>query len=222
VREVERSAPSVEEALEAALSELGISEQEAVVEILQEPRGGFLGVGAQEATVRVRAKAEPGLEEEPAEEALEEQGDIAADFLEELLERMGVPATVELSIEGQAAYLEVAPSENEDVGLLIGRRGQTLEALQELARTLVSRRTGERCRVVVDVEGYRRRRRSRLASQAREVAQRVKRTGREEELEPMTPFERKIVHDAIAGLGGVETVSRGEDPERRVVVRPRR
>jgi len=221
VREIERSAPSVEEALEAALSELGISEQEAVVEIVQEPRGGFLGVGAQEAVVRVRAKGGPP-EEEPAEEALEDQGDIAAEFLEELLERMGVPATVELSIQEQAAYLDVTPSEDEDVGLLIGRRGQTLEALQELARTVVSRRTGERCRVVVDVEGYRRRRRSRLASQAREVAQRVKRTGREEELEPMTAFERKIVHDAIAALGGVETVSRGEDPERRVVVRPGR
>jgi len=75
---------------------------------------------------------------------------------------------------------------------------------------------------VVDVEGYRRRQRSRLVAHARDVAQRVKRTGREDELEPMTAFERKIVHDAVATVVGVETISRGEDPERRVVVRPKR
>ena len=222
VREVERSAPSVEEAVEAALLELGISEQEAVVDVVQEPRGGFLGVGSQEAVVRVRAQPEREAEEEPAEETLEEQGDLAADFVEELLERMGVPASVELSLEERTMYVEITPAGDDDVGLLIGRRGQTLEAVQELARTLVSRRTGERCRVVVDVEGYRRRQRSRLVAHARDVAQRVKRTGREDELEPMTAFERKIVHDAVATVVGVETISRGEDPERRVVVRPKR
>jgi len=133
-----------------------------------------------------------------------------------------VPASVELSLEERTMYVEITPAGDDDVGLLIGRRGQTLEAVQELARTLVSRRTGERCRVVVDVEGYRRRQRSRLVAHARDVAQRVKRTGREDELEPMTAFERKIVHDAVATVVGVETISRGEDPERRVVVRPKR
>jgi spoIIIJ-associated protein len=111
--------------------------------------------------------------------------------------------------------------DDEDMGLLIGRHGQTLDALQELTRIVVAHRTGERCRVIVDVEDYRKRRRSRLVSRTREIAARVARTGREEELEPMTAYERKIVHDAVAEVAGAESSSTGEDPERRVVIRPR-
>jgi spoIIIJ-associated protein len=107
----------------------------------------------------------------------------------------------------------------EEMGLLIGRHGQTLDALQELVRGAVQRRTGDRCRVIVDVEDYRKRRRAQLASRAKEVARRVRRTGRQEVLEPMNPYERKIVHDAAAAVGGVDTVSEGEEPERRVVIR---
>ena len=220
MREVERSAPSVEEALEGALGELGVSEQEVDVAILQEPRGGFLGVGAQDAVVRVSLKSGPA-DEGLDDEALETQGDVVADFLEELLERMGIPAAVETELAERTMYVNLVPTEDDDVGLLIGRHGQALESLQEITRTLVGRRTGERCRVVVDVEDYRKRQHSRLAAQARDVAKRVKRSGREQELEPMTAFERKIVHDAVADVDGVESLSRGEDPERRVVVRPK-
>ncbi|HXF36966.1 MAG TPA: RNA-binding cell elongation regulator Jag/EloR [Actinomycetota bacterium] len=217
--EIERSGASVEEAVEAALAELGVSEQEAEIEVLQEPRGGFLGLGSQQAVVRVRVRR---ATEELDEEALEEQGELAADFLEELLQRMGIEAAVEPTLEGATMYVDLLEGGDDDTAILIGRHGQTLEALQELTRTVVARRTGERARVVVDVEGYRRRRRDRLAARAREVARRVKRTGREEELEPMNPFERKIVHDAVAEVNGVTTASRGEEPERRVVIRPRR
>ncbi|MEW6059614.1 MAG: RNA-binding cell elongation regulator Jag/EloR [Actinomycetota bacterium] len=220
-REVERSGPSVEEALEAALKELGASEQEVQVRIVQEARSGFLGVGSQQAVVRVRLKA-PGPE--ASEEGLAEQGEIAAEFLDGLLARMGVPATIEPELEGGAMYVDIlgAEPEGEDMGLLIGRYGQTLEALQELTRVAVGRRLGVRCRVVVDVEDYKKRQRSRLAAKAREVAMRVAKTGREEELEPMNPYERKIVHDAVSEVAGVESTSRGEDPGRRVVVRRRR
>jgi len=221
VREVERSAPSVEEAVEAALGELGVSEQEVRIEIVQEPRGGFLGMGAQEAIVRVRLKSELG---EVSEEDLEEQGELAVEFVEGLLERMGITAGVEPNLEGMTMYVDIAGSrpDDEDMGLLIGRHGQTLEAIQELTRVAVGRRLGVRCRVIVDVEDYRKRQRSRLASRARDVAKRVQRTGREEALEPMNPYERKVVHDAVAAVGGVESTSVGEDPERRVVIRPRR
>ncbi len=218
--EIQTSAPSVEEAVEAALAELGVSEQEVDVRIVQEPRAGFLGMGGQEAVVLVRVKPR---RHDLSEDELEEQGETAADFVEGLLSRMGISAGVETAIEEGTMYVDIlgeGPAD-EDMGLLIGRHGQTLEAIQELTRVAVGHRLGTRCRVVVDVEDYRRRQRSRLAAKAREIAKRVARTGREEELQPMNPYERKVVHDAVSTVGGVESSSRGEEPERRVVIRPR-
>lgn len=220
MEEIRRSAPSVEEAVEAALGELGVSEQEADVQVLQEPRQGLLGLGSQEAVVLVRVKRG---RDEPSEQDLQEQGEVAAEFLEGLLTRMGVSASVEPNLEDGTMYVDVLGDDpdDEDMGLLIGRHGQTLEALQELTRVVVGQRLGTRSRVVVDVEDYKRRQRSRLVARAREVAKRVSRTGREEELEPMNAFERKVVHDAVSQVTGVESSSRGEEPDRRVVVRPR-
>jgi spoIIIJ-associated protein len=217
VEEIQRSAPSVEEALEAALEELGATEQQVVVQILQEPRGGFLGVGSQEAIVRVRLKNRPG---DLTEDDLEEQGEIAADFIEGLLIRMGLTVGVELNFEDGTMYVDILGTDpdDEDMGLLIGRHGQTLEALQELTRTAVIHRTGLRSRVVVDVEDYKKRQRDRLEARAREIAKRVARTGQEEELEPMNPYERKLVHDVVAAVDGATSSSRGEDPERFVVI----
>ena len=219
MEEIERSAPSVEEALEAALEELGVAEQEAVVQIVQESRGGFLGMGSQDAVVRVRLKDRG---EERLVEDLEDQGEVAAGFLEGLLVRMGVTASVEPNFEDGTMYVDIlgAGPEDEDMGLLIGRHGQTLEALHELTRMAVIHRTGVRSRVVVDVEDYKKRQRDRLAARAREIAKRVARSGGEEELEPMNPYDRKIVHDAVATVGGVESSSRGDEPQRRVVIRP--
>ncbi len=221
MEEVERSAPSVEEAVESALAELGVTEQEASIEVVQEPRSGFLGVGSQAAIVRVRRKARTV---ELTEDELDDQADAAADFLEGVLSRMGIDASVEPNLEDGTMYVDVLGTgpEDEDMGLLIGRHGQTLEALQELTRMVVSRRTEMRCRIVVDVEDYKKRQRDRLEARAREIAQRVARSGREEELEPMNPYERKVVHDAVASVAGADTSSRGEEPERRVVIRPKR
>ena len=216
--EVERSAPSVEEAVESALDELGATEQEVDVQVLQEPRPGFLGMGGQAATVRVRLR---GRRVELSEDDLDEQADIAAEFVEGLLERMGISASIEPNLEDGTMYVDVLGSgpEDEDMGLLIGRHGQTLEALQELTRIVVSQRTEERCRVVVDVEDYKKRQRDRLEARARDVAKRVVRSGGEQELEPMNPYDRKVVHDAVASVAGAESSSRGEEPERRVVIR---
>ena len=220
--EVERSAPSVEEAIEAALAELGATEQEVTVQILQEPRAGFVGVGSQEAVIRVRLKAR---REEASEEDLQEQAEIAAEFIEGLLARIGLMAEVQPRVDDGTMYLDVVAGESEDdeedMGLLIGRHGQTLEAVQELTRVVVGHKTGLRCRVIVDVEDYKKRQRARLASKAVEIAKRVGRTGREEALDPMNAYERKVVHDAVAGVSGVESSSRGEDPDRQVVIRPR-
>ncbi|HEY1332545.1 MAG TPA: RNA-binding cell elongation regulator Jag/EloR [Actinomycetota bacterium] len=215
--EVEKSAPTVEEAIEAALTELGVSEQEARIEVVQEPRSGIVGIGAQPAVVRVRSAAPAGAADDID---VGEQADVAAEFLEGLLEEMGVAADVEINDTGGSTYVEIWGGEDpEGMGRLIGRRGLTLEALQDIVRSAVQQRTGERCLVLVDVEDYRKRRRSQVEHQAQDVGRRVKKTGRPETLPPMGAYERKVVHDAIAGVGGLETSSEGEEPNRRVVVR---
>ena len=218
MREIERSAASVEEALEAALAELGVSEQEAEVQIVQEPTRGLLGFGSQEAIVKVRAR-----EEDVEGVDLEEQADAAADFLEGLLERMGLDFELDTGEVEGVMYVDVfGGQDDEGMGLLIGRHGQTLDALQEIVRSAVQRKTQSRCRVIVDVEDYRKRRRTQLAEKARSAAQRVQRTGRPERMEPMSPYDRKTVHDAANDVGGVETASEGEEPQRRVVIRKQR
>lgn len=220
MEEIRRSAPSVEEAVEAALGELGLTEQEADVDVVQEPRSGLFGVGAQEAIVVVRPRSAL-RDEDLSEEDLDEQADVAADFLEGMLERMGIEATVEPNLEDGTMFVDVIgpDPDDEDMGLLIGRHGLTLEAVQELTRVVVAQRTGQRARVVVDVEDYRKRQIDRLSARVREIAARVLRTGRSETLEPMNPFLRRVVHTAVAGVDGVESSSEGEGAERRVVIR---
>jgi spoIIIJ-associated protein len=216
MQEVERSAPTVEEALEAALAELGVSEQEADVEVVREPRSGFLGIAGQEAVVRVRLRAGGPTDDE----ALDEQAEIAADFLEGLVDAMGIAGEVDVSDVDGVTYVEVWADDDPDaLGLLIGKRGNTLESIQELVRIVVHRVTGERCSVLVDVEDYRKRRRAHVLQRARDAARRVKTSGRQEALEPMSAYERKLVHDAVAEVGGLQTASEGEEPERRVVIR---
>jgi spoIIIJ-associated protein len=205
--------------VEAALSELGLTEQEADIEVVQEPRQGLFGVGSQDAIVAVRARASDVV---PSDDELDEQADIAAGFIEGVLERMGITASVEPNLEDGTMYVDVigADPDDEDMGLLIGRHGQTLESLQELARVVVAQRTGMRPRIVVDVEDYRKRQLDRLVARVREVAEKVARSGQPQALEPMNPFMRKVVHDAVAGVAGVESGSEGEEPERYVVIRP--
>jgi spoIIIJ-associated protein len=216
MQEIERSAASVEEAVEAALAELGISEQEARIEIVQEPRGGFLGLNAQPAIVKVRPVSSAHVEEGDAEE----QGEVALHFLEGLMDAIGLDADLEIVSADGVTYVDVwSPSSSEDMGILIGKRGHTVDSLQELVKSHVQRETGERCRVQVDVEDYRKRRRSRIVQRAQEAASRVRRSGKPEALEPMSAYERKIVHDAITEVDGVETASEGEEPDRRVVIR---
>jgi spoIIIJ-associated protein len=213
VREVERSAASVEEAIEAALSELGVSEQEADVEIVQDSQKGLLGLGSREATVRVRVR-DGGVGP-----SAERDAEVATDFIRGLLERMELEADVHHHETDGLMWVDVLSGTDPDaMGLLIGRRGQTLDAVQEIMRAAVMRRTGEKTRIVLDIEDYRKRRRAQISEQAREAAERVKKGGKREKLEPMTAFERKIVHDAVAEVGGLESSSEGEDPQRRVVI----
>jgi len=149
---------------------------------------------------------------------LEPQADAVADFVEELLDRMGIDAIAEPSTRGDHMYVDILDASEEDLGLLIGRQGQTLDAIQELVRMVVGRERDERIRVMVDVGGYRKRHEDQLAEMGREAAQRAVASGDEIELEPMNAYERKIVHDAVAEVEGAESVSSGEDPDRFIIV----
>ena len=146
----------------------------------------------------------------------EEVAGVAEEFVGGLLASIGLEATVSSSIEGESAFVDVT---GEGLGILIGRRGQTLDALQEVARTAVQRRLRSRIRLLVDVEGYRARRRASLAEYATAMALRAKERGTEIELEPMTAYERKIVHDAVGEIDGASSFSEGAEPYRKVVVR---
>jgi spoIIIJ-associated protein len=156
----------------------------------------------------------------PEEDDVEEQADAVADFIEELLDRMGIDAIAEPTTHAGHVYVDIVDGPEDDMALLIGRHGQTLDAIQELARTAVGRRLDQRIRVLIDVEDYRKRQDDDLMERAREVAERVADSGREESFDPMNAYERKLVHDAVAEVDGVESVSEGTDPERFVVVRP--
>jgi spoIIIJ-associated protein len=156
----------------------------------------------------------------PTSDELEEQADAAADFLEELLSRMDIDAIAEPNAHEGHMYVDIVDGPEEDMSLLIGRDGQTLDAIQELTRMAVGRRLDQRIRVIVDVDDHRKRREARLEEHARELAEQVRRSGQPEEMEPMNSYERKLVHDAVADVDDVETESRGVDPERYVVIRP--
>jgi spoIIIJ-associated protein len=151
---------------------------------------------------------------------IEEQADAVADFVEELLVKMDIDAIAEPSEDGGRVYVDILDGDPDDMSLLIGRHGQTLDAIQELSRQVVGHRLDERIKVLVDVEDYRKRRASRLVEKAREAAEEVLETGTERSLEPMDALERKIVHDAMAEIDGVRTESQGEDPNRFVVILP--
>ena len=150
---------------------------------------------------------------------LEDQADAVADFVEELLERMGIDAIAEPVTHRGHVYVDIVDGPEEDMAILIGRHGQTLDAIQELARTSVGRRLDDRIRVLVDVGDYRKRQEDRLIEHAREVAERVRSSGTEESLDPMNAYERKLVHDVVSEFDGLESVSEGVDPDRFVVIR---
>lgn len=165
----------------------------------------------------IQQSDEPTTEAEAEEPAtVEEVAEAGREFLAGLIESTGLTAEVSSRVEEDTAHLDVT---GEDLGSMIGRRGQTLDALQELTRTAIQRRLRSRARVQVDVEGYRARRRATLADYARSIAERAKERGTEIELEPMSAYERKIVHDAVAEVDGASSFSEGEEPARKVVVR---
>lgn len=147
---------------------------------------------------------------------LENEGEIAADYLEELLDIADLDGDLDMDVEGDRASVSIVGG---DVSQLVGRNGEVLEALQELTRLAVYRETGERSRLMLDIGGFRADKRTRLEKLAAEAVAEVRSSGERKELDPMTPFERKVVHDAVAAAG-LASESEGEEPRRRVVVLP--
>jgi len=158
------------------------------------------------------ASAEPPVN--PAE--LEQESEIAADYVEGLLDVADLDGDIDMDVEGDRALVSVVGATLDE---LIGARGEVLEALQELTRLAVHRQTGIRTRIMLDVGGYRAQRRSELTELGRDAADEVRSSGVPQRLEAMTPFERKVVHDAVAAAG-LRSESEGEEPNRRVVVFP--
>ena len=148
---------------------------------------------------------------------LEREGDIAADYLEELLDIADLDGDLDMDVEGDRASVSIVGG---DVSQLVGRNGEVLEALQELTRLAVYRETGERSRLMLDVSGYRADQRARLVALAQESVARVQDSGERVALDPMSPFERKVVHDAVAAAG-LTSESEGVEPRRFVVILPR-
>jgi spoIIIJ-associated protein len=147
---------------------------------------------------------------------LELEGEVAADYIEGLLDVADLDGDIDMDVEGDRAVVSVVGA---TLSELVGRRGEVLEALQELTRLAVHQQTGNRTRMMLDVGGYRQRRRAELAEAGQDAAEEVRRTGQAKKLWPMNPFERKIVHDAVAAAG-LRSESEGEEPERRVIVLP--
>ncbi|MFZ0907796.1 MAG: R3H domain-containing nucleic acid-binding protein [Mycobacterium sp.] len=171
---------------------------------------------ADTATSDTEAEADTEERLVDTEERLVAEGEIAGDYLEELLDLLDFDGDIDLDVEGSRAVVSIDGSD--DLTKLVGRKGEVLDALQELTRLAVHQKTGERSRLMLDIASWRRRRREELAALGDKVARRVLESGEREELAPMTPFERKIVHDAVAAVDGVRSESEGVEPSRRVVV----
>lgn len=231
---------TVEEATQTALEELGLERDDVYVEVLEEPQKGFLGLGGKEARIRVELIGEWEVlgtraersKEESNEEAAEEETAYAETALseesrpvegtnkplrmvEEILGILGVDAMVEAKEKEDSIVVDVW---GDDVAILIGKNGNTLEALQYLVNVSCRRMEDVTKRIVIDVEGYRKRRKARLEKHAEEMARKAISRGESVELPPMSPSERKIVHMAVQKISGVYTESLGDEPERRVVI----
>ena len=207
------TARTVEEAIELALKELDVDRDEAEVEILSRGKSGFLGIGAELARVRVTKISGGGGGNAAA---------LATDAVSKILQAAGVNVSRTLRAANDPEVGgPIIDLTGEDSGLLIGRRGQTLQALQFLVNLIVRKNLGENVRVLLDVERYRQRQETSLRDMATKVAARVAQTNRSVTLEPMPPADRRIVHTTLTDHPGVTTESAGIGDNRKVTISPK-
>ncbi len=204
MKTVEKTAKTVEEAVELGIEELGIKRENAEIEILSEPSNGLFGfIGARSAKVKISMKKLPA--------------DFARDFIHELIEKMGLSnVNVEIVKQNEnTIYVDIV---GDNLGILIGKRGQTLNSMQYLANLVVNRQFNEFNRVMIDIENYRDRREKTLKQLAENLARKVVKGRRNIVLEPMIPQERRIIHTALQNNPSVSTYSQGDEPFRKVVI----
>ncbi|MCI5879146.1 MAG: protein jag [Lachnospiraceae bacterium] len=200
---IEVTGKTVEDARTEALIKLGTTSDQIEVEILEKGSSGFLGIGSKPAVIRVRRKFT--------------MEDCVRDFLTQVFDAMDL--TVEISVEVEEDNHTVnVELKGDEMGVLIGKRGQTLDSLQYLTSLALNRHTDEYVKVKLDTEDYRKRRKETLENLAKNIAYKVKRTKRPVSLEPMNPFERRVIHSTLQNDKYVSTHSEGEEPHRHVVV----
>ena len=203
MKEVTATGKTIENAIDSALEQLGAERDDVEIEILENPAKGVLGIfGQKDAKVLVRMRQEdPDI--------------VMADFVETILQKMGIEAKVAASMEGSRITLDVS---GPDMGIVIGRRGETLDALQQIAQLYVNRIYEEYYKIFLDTEGYRAKREKALVVLAKGLAKKVMKTHKEVALEPMKPYERRIIHTTLQDYNRVSTHSIGTEPNRRLVV----
>ena len=200
---IEVSAKTVDEALTEASISLGIPSSEIEYEVVEKGSTGFLGIGSKNAVIKARKKFS-------VEENVKE-------FLKSVFHAMDMAVEIIVKVNEEEKLIEV-DLKGEDMGILIGKRGQTLDSLQYLTNLAVNKHSENYYKVKVDTEDYRKRRKDTLENLAKNIAYKVKRTKRAVELEPMNPFERRVIHSALQNDKFVTTHSEGEEPYRHVVV----
>jgi spoIIIJ-associated protein len=228
---LEKIAPTVDEAVAAGLAELGLSKQDVVVEVLDSGSRGIFGVGSRQARVRLtvneaspEAGAAPKASAAPPAEGDDALLDIARQTVTDLLDKMKVTAFVDVRYgdpdeEGQRPVL--VDVHGDDLGVLIGRRAEILNAMQYIVNLIISKQVEHWVQVVLDVEGYRARRERQLRQMAQRMADQAMKSGRRQVLEPMTAAERRIVHLELREHPSVTTQSVGEEPSRKVTIVPK-
>ncbi|MHB8085194.1 MAG: RNA-binding cell elongation regulator Jag/EloR [Dehalococcoidia bacterium] len=217
VRELEISAKTVEEATKVALAQLGVSREEVEIEVVKKGKSGVLGVGAEDAKIRVTL-----LDDEAQPGQLDDVAETARKVLSDILKAMGIAAEIDVTSAPDENTPVTLNIEGDDLGVLIGRRGQALASLQYLVRLIVAERSKKWISVNVDVDWYKKRHYETLKKLAQRLAEQVTRRKRAITMEPMQPDERRIVHLALADDPDVTTQSTGEGDGRRVVIQMRK
>ena len=200
---IEISAKNVDDAITQATVQLGISSDQLEYEVLDKGSTGFLGIGSKNAVIKARKKF--SIDENVVE------------FLSSIFDAMKMEVEILVAVNEEEHIIEVE-LKGDDMGILIGKRGQTLDSLQYLTNLAINKHSDEYYKVKIDTEDYRKRRKETLENLAKNIAYKVKRTKRPVSLEPMNPFERRIIHSALQNDRYVTTHSEGDDPYRHVVV----